>query len=51
MSCSRVWFILRWELIGILSLILISWYRRSESVVSGYTAFNYNRMRDIGLML
>jgi NADH:ubiquinone oxidoreductase subunit 5 (subunit L)/multisubunit Na+/H+ antiporter MnhA subunit len=48
---SNILFIFRWERVGLMSLLLISFLRRHEGISSSVAAVMYNRLRDLGVML
>lgn len=41
----------RWEYIGLISFLLISFWQRGEAVGSSISAVIYNRLRDFGILL
>lgn len=43
--------LLRWELIGIISFVLISWWWRFDALAGSISAVIYNRFGDVALML
>lgn len=52
LTMPSVLMLVGWELIGVLSLLLIGfWVGRSDVLVAGYYAVIYNRVREIYFML
>jgi NADH-quinone oxidoreductase subunit L len=48
---STIVMVLGWEEIGLMSMLLIGYWYRSEAYGSSYAAVLYNRMGDVGIML